>query len=60
MSVYQMVFNYTFMSENLFTVCTEQMRYPYTEHAASGLPNSSHLTVEGRFVQATGLGDGAG
>ena len=39
----------------LFTVCTEQVRSPYTEHAASGLPN--FLTWRGgggalRFVQA--------
>ena len=35
----------------LLTVCTEQVRSPYTEHAASGLPNPTHL--EGvRFVQA--------
>ena len=25
----------------VFTVCTKQMRSPYTEHAASGLPNST-------------------
>ena len=52
MPVYHMVLNYKFMSENLFTVCTEQMRYPYTKHAADGLPNPSHLEVEVRFVQA--------
>ena len=27
----------------LFTVCTEQVRTPYTEHAASGLPNPTPL-----------------
>ena len=26
----------------LFTVFTKQMRSPYTEHAAGGLPNSTH------------------
>ena len=38
----------------LFTVCTEQVRSPYTEHAASGLPNPTHLEWgEGvRFDQA--------
>ena len=40
----------------LFTVCTEQVRSPYTElateHAASGLPNSTPLEGEVRFVQA--------
>ena len=36
----------------LFTVCTEQVRYPYTEHAASGLPNPTHLEGEVRFDQA--------
>ena len=39
----------------LVTVCTEQMRSPYTEHAASGPPNPTHLEVRGggvRFVQA--------
>ena len=36
----------------LFTVCTEQVRFPYTEHAASGLPNPTHLEGEVRFVQA--------
>ena len=28
------------------------MRSPYTEHAASGLPNPTHLEVEVRFDQA--------
>ena len=32
----------------LFTVYTEQARSPYTEHAASGLPNPIHLEVDGR------------
>ena len=36
----------------LFTVCTEQVRSPYTEHAASGLPNPIHLEGEVRFDQA--------
>ena len=36
----------------LFTVCTEQVRTPYTEHAASGLPNPTHLEGEVRFDQA--------
>ena len=31
----------------LFTVCTEQVRSPYTEHAASRLPNPTSL--EGRY-----------
>ena len=37
---------------NVFTVCTEQMWSPYTEHAASGLHNPTRLKVEVRFVQA--------
>ena len=36
----------------LFTVCTEQVRSPYTEHAASRLPNPTHLEGEIRFDQA--------
>ena len=36
----------------LFTVCTEHVRSPYTEHAASGLPNLTPLEGEVRFVQA--------
>ena len=36
----------------LFTVCTEQVRSPYTELAASGLPNPTHLEEEVRFDQA--------
>ena len=36
----------------LFTVCTEQLRSAYTELAASGLPNSTHLEGEARFHQA--------
>ena len=36
----------------LFTVCTEQVRSPYTEHAASGLPSPTQLEGEIRFVQA--------
>ena len=37
---------------NLFTVCTQQVRSPYTEHAASVLPNPTHLEGEVRFDQA--------
>ena len=36
----------------LFTVCTEQLRSPYTEHAASGLPNLTPLEGEVQFAQA--------
>ena len=36
----------------IITVCTEQVRSPYTELAASGLPNSTHLEGEVRFAQA--------
>ena len=36
----------------LFTVCTEQVRSPYTKHAASGLPYPIHLEGEVRFDQA--------
>ena len=38
----------------LFTVCTKQVRSPYTELAASGLPNPTHLGGGGevRFDQA--------
>ena len=36
----------------LFTVCTEQVKSPYSEHAASGLPNPTHLEGEVRFDQA--------
>ena len=36
----------------LFTVCTEQVSSPYTELAASGLPNPTHLEGEVRFDQA--------
>ena len=39
----------------LFTVCTGQLRSPYTEHAASGLPNPTHLEGEVRFDQAQDL-----
>ena len=35
----------------LFTVCTEQVRSPYTKLAASGLPNPTHLEGEVRFDQ---------
>ena len=34
------------------TVCTEQVRSPYTEHAASGLPNPTPFEGEVRFIQA--------
>ena len=37
----------------LFTVCTERVRSPYTEHAASGLPNPTLLEGEVRCIQAT-------
>ena len=33
-------------------LCTEQVRSPYTQHAASGLPNPTHLEGEVRFDQA--------
>ena len=36
----------------LFTVCTEQVRSPYTEHVASALPNPTHFEGEVRFDQA--------
>ena len=36
----------------LFTVCTEQVRSPFTEYAASGLPYPTHFDGEGRFDQA--------
>ena len=36
----------------LFTVRTEQVKSPYTEHAASGLPNPTYLEREVRFDQA--------
>ena len=35
-----------------FTVGTEQVRYLYTEHTASGLLNPTNLEGEVRFVQA--------
>ena len=35
----------------LFTVCTEQVRSPYTELAANGLHNPTHLEGEVRFDQ---------
>ena len=35
----------------LFTVCTEQVRSPYTEHAASGPSNPTHLEGEVRLDQ---------
>ena len=36
----------------LFTVCTERVRSPYTEHAVSGLPNPTPLEREVLFIQA--------
>ena len=36
----------------LFAVYTEQVRSPYTELAASGLPNPTHLEGEVQFDQA--------
>ena len=36
----------------LFTVCTGQVRSPYTEHTASGLPSPTHLDGEVHFDQA--------
>ena len=36
----------------LFIVCTEQVRSPYTELAACGLPNPIHLEGEVQFDQA--------
>ena len=36
----------------LFTVCAKQVRSPYTEHGASGLPYPTHLEGEVRFDQA--------
>ena len=36
----------------LFTVCIEKVRSLYTELAASGLPNPTHLEGEVRFDQA--------
>ena len=36
----------------LFIVCTEQVRSPYTKHAASGLHNPTHLEGAVRFDQA--------
>ena len=36
----------------LFTVCTEHVRSPYTEHAASGLRNPTPLEGEVHFIQA--------
>ena len=36
----------------LITACTEQVRSPNTEHAASGLPNPTHLKGKVRSDQA--------
>ena len=33
-------------------MCSEQVRSPYTEHAANGLPNATRLEGEVRFIQA--------
>ena len=39
-------------NEKYYTVCTEQVRSPYTEHVASGLPNPTRLgVVEVQFIQ---------
>ena len=38
---------------SMYRVCTERVRSPYTEHAASGLPNPTPLEGEVRFIQAT-------
>ena len=38
--------------DKLFTVCIEQVRSPYNEHAASGLPNPTHFEGEVRSDQA--------
>ena len=32
-----------------FTVCTEQVRSPYNEHAVSGLPNPTRLEGGGGY-----------
>ena len=37
---------------NLFTVCTEQVRSPYTELAERGLPNPTLLEGDVRFDEA--------
>ena len=42
----------TIEQTKLFTVCTEEVRSPYIEHAASGLPNPTPLEGEVRFVKA--------
>ena len=39
----------------LFTVCTEQVKFPYTEHAASGLPNPTDLEGAGVEYDLTRL-----
>ena len=36
----------------LFIVCIKQVRSQYTKHAASGLPNPTHLEGEIQFDQA--------
>ena len=36
----------------LFAVYTEKVRFPYAEHAASGLPNPTHLEGEVGYDQA--------
>ena len=38
--------------QKLFTVCTKQVRSPYTEYAVGGQPTSTHLEGEVRFDQA--------
>ena len=39
----------------IFTVCTEQVRFPYIEHAVSGIPNPTRLAGEAWFIQAQNL-----
>ena len=37
------VFDKLLIELKLFTACTERVRFPYTEHAASGLSNHTNL-----------------
>ena len=39
----------------LFTVCSERVRSPYTEHAVSGLPNPTPMEGEVQFIKAQDL-----
>ena len=41
-----------YKAQKLFTVCTELVRSPCIEHAASRLPNPTRLEGEVRFIQA--------